>query len=59
MNAFEDWNNSELAELLIGSDNFLEKHVPEGKEDTVWQWDRSDLIDYAYEYFGHLQDEEE
>lgn len=54
MESFENWNNSELADLLISSQEFLEEHVAEGKEDEVWQWDRSDLIDYCYEYFDYL-----
>ena len=55
MNPFEDWNNSELADALEQNDEFFENclsHLSEEELDEieVWQWDRSDLIDYAYQY---------
>jgi hypothetical protein len=58
----EDWSNSELADALESNERFIEEvldHIPEERLDEVplWQWDRSDLIDYAYEYLNPEEDE--
>lgn len=50
---YEDWTNSELADSLLECEEFVENEVPEGEEENVWQWDRSDLIGFAYDYLGH------
>lgn len=47
---YEDWSSTELADALMENDDFVRENVPEGEEQNVWQWDRSDLIDYAHDY---------
>ena len=49
---YEGWSNTELADALIENDKFLDECVDEGREDYVWQWDRSDLIDYCVDYLN-------
>lgn len=53
--AFEDWNSSELADALESNERFCEEvlyNISEERmeECPLWQWDRSDLIDFAYDY---------
>lgn len=52
---YEEWNNSELADALTSNDRFVDEelgHLTEEEQENVevWQWDRSDLIDYAHQY---------
>ena len=59
---FEDWTSSELADALEGNEEFLNdclSHLTEeeAEEVQVWQWDRSDLIGYAYQYLEHPDEE--
>lgn len=50
---YEDWNSTELADDLVCNDKFVEDHnLTEEQINTVWQWDRSDLIGYAYDYLA-------
>lgn len=52
---YEDWNSTELADALESNDEFLDKELghltdEEFENVQVWQWDRSDLINFAHDY---------
>ena len=47
---YDNWSSAELADALINNNEFLNENVKEGNEDNVINWDRCDLISYAYDY---------
>ena len=59
---FEDWTSTELADALEENEDFFNdclSHLSEEEyeEVEVWQWDRCDLVDYAYQYLTHPDEE--
>jgi len=57
----EDWNNSEIADALEENYRFIEEvldHILDEDERPLYEWDRSDLIDFAYEYLNLEEDED-
>lgn len=60
----EDWSNSELADALENNDRFVEEVLQDISEERLeenplYEWDRYDLIQYAYDYLEINPEEDE